>query len=193
MISKISKRFCRDDLSKIENYDKAMADPTQTWHCHHRLETHRYTDRTRTSWEKREEDVSVEMLKAFDLYFDRPAQELIFLPRTEHLSLHHKGKKFSEETRCKISKANKGKKNSDEARRKMSEALKGRKFSEEHKRKISETSMGNQRWLGRHHTEESKRKTSEALKGRQFSEETRRKMSEAAKKRCDRKRMEVKE
>lgn len=64
MISKYLGHFCRDDLSKIENYDKAMADSAQTWDCHHRLETHRYTDRTRTSWERREEDVSVEMSKA---------------------------------------------------------------------------------------------------------------------------------
>lgn len=28
--------FCCEDISKIENYDKAVADKTQTWHCHHK-------------------------------------------------------------------------------------------------------------------------------------------------------------
>ena len=33
------KRYWADgELSKIENYDKAVADITQVWDCHHRLE-----------------------------------------------------------------------------------------------------------------------------------------------------------
>ena len=32
------QKFCKDDISRIENYDKAVADPTQTWVIHHRLE-----------------------------------------------------------------------------------------------------------------------------------------------------------
>ena len=40
MISKRSaKAYCRDDISLIENYDKAIADKTQVWDCHHRRET----------------------------------------------------------------------------------------------------------------------------------------------------------
>ena len=31
------KRFC-NDYSKIENYDKAIADTTQTWEVHHKME-----------------------------------------------------------------------------------------------------------------------------------------------------------
>ena len=27
---KLARKYCRDDLSKIENYDKAIADKTQT-------------------------------------------------------------------------------------------------------------------------------------------------------------------
>ena len=34
-----TKAFCKDDISLIENYDKAIADKTQVWHCHHRRET----------------------------------------------------------------------------------------------------------------------------------------------------------
>ena len=33
-----AKRFCREDISLIENYDKAINDATGVWHCHHRRE-----------------------------------------------------------------------------------------------------------------------------------------------------------
>ena len=33
-----AKRYCKEDLSKIENYDKAIADTSQIWDCHHRTE-----------------------------------------------------------------------------------------------------------------------------------------------------------
>lgn len=33
---KQAKKYCRDDLSKIENYEQAIADTTRTWHLHHR-------------------------------------------------------------------------------------------------------------------------------------------------------------
>lgn len=179
MISKylaMGRKICRDDLSKIENYDKAMADTTQKWECHHRLETHRYTDRTRTSWEIREEYISKSELIAFNVYFNRPAEELIFLPPDEHRKLHREGKKRSEETV-----------------RKVSEALKGRKLSEEHRRKMSEFRKGNKYTLGYHHTEESKQKMSAARKGKPKTEETKRKMSEAAKARWARRKKEERE
>lgn len=32
------KRYCCEDISKIENYDKAIADTTQVWECHHKME-----------------------------------------------------------------------------------------------------------------------------------------------------------
>ena len=33
------KKYCREDISLIENYDKAINDKTQTWDCHHRKES----------------------------------------------------------------------------------------------------------------------------------------------------------
>lgn len=33
MISRHVKEFCKDDATKIENYEKAIADD-KTWHCH---------------------------------------------------------------------------------------------------------------------------------------------------------------
>ena len=74
-----AKKFCCEDISLIENYDKAIADTTQTWDCHHRgeiLPCGRF---------------SVSDLKKFELYFNRPASELIFLTRSEHRRLHLKG------------------------------------------------------------------------------------------------------
>lgn len=58
------KAFCHEDPSIIENYSKAIEDDTQTWACHHRLET--------------ELNVSRTYLIEHDLYYDRPASELIF-------------------------------------------------------------------------------------------------------------------
>ena len=40
MISNNASKYCCEDISLIENYDKAIEDKTQYWHCHHRLETH---------------------------------------------------------------------------------------------------------------------------------------------------------
>ena len=103
------KRYCRDDISKIENYDKAIADKKNMWDCHHRLEltlegefAHSNTD-----------------LKRFNMYYHRPYFELIFLLSSEHKKIHARtkigvrsprhGKKHSEETRQKMSKSHKGK------------------------------------------------------------------------------------
>lgn len=120
--------YCRHP-EKIENYEKAVADTTQTWDCHHRLEscfTHKF-------------------LKEMNLYYDIQPEALIFLTRAEHSSLHNKGKKrkeFSEEHKRKISEAKKGKRHSEETKRKISETKKGKKPSEEHKRKLGEAKKG---------------------------------------------------
>ena len=122
------KQYCSEDISLIENYDKAINDNAQIWHCHHRLET--------------ELNKSVKELEDLDLYYNRPANELIFLTKSEHTTLHNKGnhynlgKHLSEETKLKMSAAGKGKPKSEETKLKMSKAFKGRKFSEEHNQKL---------------------------------------------------------
>ena len=113
MISNDVYKYCGDDVSLIENYDEAIADSTQTWHCHHRAEILPCGDFT------------PEELKKFDLYFNRPASELIFLLKKEHFRIHSKQKRLhkqisitrkangkpwhSKETRIHISEATKGK------------------------------------------------------------------------------------
>ena len=153
--------YCRTP-ELIENYDKAIADTTQIWHCHHRLETHN------SDGERRLVDISKAEFIALGMYYDRPPEELIFLTELEHRELHSfgvkgkpsgmTGKHQSEETRKKISEGNKGKHRSEESRRRYSEARKGKKPSEE-----------------------SNRKRSETMKGNIVSEETRKKISEAHK------------
>lgn len=87
-----------------------------------------------------------------------------------------RGRKFSEETRRKLSKVHLGKKHSEEARQKMSNAQRGKKLSKEHKQKLSEANLGQKRGPM---SEEQKRKLSESHLGHKASEETRKKMGKA--------------
>lgn len=144
------KKFCKD-YTKIENYEEAVNDNTQTWDCHHILG----------------EILSREQLKDHDFYYDVPPCMLKFVTRAEHTHLHKKGMHRSDETRKKISKANKGRTFSEEHRRKLSEAKKGKYRSEEICRKISEAMKGRSSWnKGIHHSDETRKKISDALKRR---------------------------
>ena len=131
MINEIQAiKYCKNDISLIENYDKAIADTTQVWHCHHRRET----IYTRSG------------LIEIGEYYNRPACELIFLTKSEHRTLHNLGKHQSEDTRKKISDSKNGKHLSEETRKKMSEShigkpsgMKGKHLSEETRKKMSES------------------------------------------------------
>ena len=137
------ERYCKD-YKNIENYEKAAADDFKGWHCHHRLETHT------SDGERRLVDISMDELKALGMYYNRPAEELIFLTSREHNTFNkgrpgpNKGKKFSEEARRKMAEAKKGKpsprkgkKLSEETKKKLSESHKGKKMSAETRRKMS--------------------------------------------------------
>ena len=173
------RKYCRDDISKIENYEEAISDKNHTWHLHHRLELTLDGEFALTP----------EQLKMHDMYYNRPYYELIFLTPAEHARLHSMN--MSDETRRKISESLKGKQHSEERRKKISESLKGKQHSEERRKKISESLKGNQNMKGKHHSADTCKKISEANKGRHLSEEQRKKMSEAAKIREARKRESI--
>ena len=144
MIGYRAKRYCCEDISLIENYDKAVADKTQTWQCHHRAEILPCGNFT------------PEMMMEFGLYFNRPASELIFLTKYDHLSIHTKarwtGRHHSEEAKIKISEANTGRKRSLATRRLMSEQRIGSRNS----------------FYGKHHTSEAKEKIRRSRIGKHF-------------------------
>ena len=121
-----SKDFCKS-YTKIENYETAINDTTQTWHCHHRLETH-FSDGTPRP---KNAQLLASELEALDMYYDRPPEELIYLSTFDHLSLHSSRRKLTDETKRKIANSHKGIKRgplSEETKRKLSESKKGRCF-----------------------------------------------------------------
>ena len=147
---KIAIKFCKD-YTKIENYEEAVNDQSQVWHCHHILG----------------EILTRRQLLDHDFYYDVPPCMLKFVTRSEHMRLHNTGKHNSAETRRKIGEAkkgitpwSKGKHFSEEYRKKMSEAHKGHAVTDETRRKISEANKGKKL------SEEHRRKISEALKRR---------------------------
>ena len=131
------KQYCKD-YENIENYQKAKKDNFKGWECHHRLETHT------SDGKRREVDITAAKLKALGMYYNRPAEELIFLTTREH-NAFKKGKPAW----------NKGKKMSEEFCRKDSESHKGE----------------NNPFYGKHHSEESKRKNAEAHKGKHLGKD----------------------
>lgn len=99
------EQYCKDPIEWIENYEEAVNDTEQTWHCHHRYEI--------------EYHLSKIELQAMDFYFNRPFDELIFLTQKDHVSLHNKGriapnkgKQLTEEWKQKLSESGKGNQNS---------------------------------------------------------------------------------
>lgn len=157
-------KFCSEDPSLIENYDKAILDENNTWEIHHRLEIQGKIIKTATD------------LKKLGLYYYRPASELIFLTKSEHCSLHSANR--SEEQKKKLKNTQlanlnwKGKHHSEESKAKMSKAKKGIipwnkgksfDYMTEEERKAK---FGHNKGKSLPHSEETKRKISEAAKKR---------------------------
>ena len=152
------KKYCSEPLDKIEHYEEALSEGFKRWDIHHKLEIQ--PDGTR---------ISRQELIDQNLYYGRPASELVFMRHGEHRMLHNigntymKGHKHSEESRRKNSLAHRGKQLSAEHRQKISEAHKGKHPSAETRRKLS---VNNGRfWKGKHHSAEHRQKIAEAFKG----------------------------
>ena len=140
------KSYCSEPLELVENYMAAKADDFEGWCMHHRREIK--LDGTR---------VSAKELIDQNLYYGRPASELVFMRKLEHSTLHSKGKHHSEETRQKLSEAKKGE----------NHQFFGKHLSEEHRQKISESCKGeNHPFFGKYFSEEHRQKLSEAHKGK---------------------------
>ena len=145
---KQTRRYCKDDISKIENYQKAISDETHTWEIHHRRET--------------DEGLSGKELLKRGEYWQRPASELIFLRHDVHRRLHKFGNKYFL-----------GKHHSEEARKKMSQALSGEKnhfFGKHHskatRKKMSQAQSGEKNpMFGKHLSAAHKKKLSAAKSG----------------------------
>lgn len=152
-----AERYCCEDISKIANYDKAVADTTQTWHCHHKLE------------------MFVSMLELIDSgrYYKVPARELVFLTPKEHRNWPHKGR---EEANQKMSEAMSGenhpffgKHHSEETRERISKANIGKRRTLEQKKRISASKTGeNHPLFGKHLPEETRKKMSKAHLGKRW-------------------------
>ena len=132
---KRAKRYCSEDISLIENYQEAISS-SEIYHLHHKLEI--------------ELNKSSQELIELGLYWNRPANELIFMKQFDHKSLHSSN--LREETRKRRSESLRGENNpfygktlSNEHKKKISETLKGKILSEETRKKIIEACKGNNR------------------------------------------------
>ena len=76
--AKCAKIYCSEDISLIENYHIAIADKEKTWDIHHRREC---DENGKTLFTHKQ-------LIEMDLYYNRPASELMFVTRSMHLKLH---------------------------------------------------------------------------------------------------------
>ena len=135
------ERYC-SNIEMVENYKLAKENNFKDWHLHHRLETHT------SNGDLRKVNISRDELIALDMYYDRPAEELIFLTKSEHSSLHAR---FTDKNNAKISETMKELWKKEDYRKMMSEAHKGHNFNK-----------------GRKHTEEHKKHMSEAHKGKHW-------------------------
>ena len=92
-----AKRYCSEDISLIENYQQAIADEEKMWDIHHRREC---DSEGRTLFTKKQ-------LIEMNLYFKRPASELIFVTRAMHNKLHREKSVKGGKSQSRIEKCSK--------------------------------------------------------------------------------------
>ena len=116
-----SKHYCSEPLNMIENYDIAVNDNKNFYELHHRLEI------------QGNKFLSHKDLIEQNLYYNRPASELIFLTRSEHRKLHMKNPNTIE----KFKTIGKTRHISEKTKQKISQSHKGKKLTDEHKKMLS--------------------------------------------------------
>ena len=160
------QKLCMEDISLIENYNKAIADTTQIWDCHHR----------------RESVYTKAQLIEIGEYYNRPAAELIFLTHKDHMLIPHAGKIDGWK---RAGKSNSGRKHniSEDGHRKLSEngkiqgqRNKGRHLTEQQKQHLRKIN------LGKKMTAEQIEAMRQRLLGHSTSEQTKIKISLAKRK-----------
>ena len=139
-----AKKYCKN-YTRIKNYEKAVKDPNTKWDCHHIFELECPVIKA-----------LVPDLIAYGLYYNRPAEELIFLTPQEHHKLHadinnrFSGKKHSEESRKLMSahggNAFRGRHHTPESIEKNRLAHLGKKHSKEFGKKVTERNIG-RKWF----------------------------------------------
>lgn len=142
----------------IENYNSAITD-NQRWCCHHRLEmTLGLT--------------YIQMINA-NLYYKRPAEELILMPIGEHSRMHKLGKNRPEDICNIISERTCEAMKDPEIRKKCAvwkgkhSPMLGKRHSEESKKKMSESKKGRIPWnKGKHPSELTRQKLRDSHKGK---------------------------
>ena len=128
----MENKFCYE-LENVENYELAKRDNFKGWVIHHRLETH-FSD---GSIRPNKCNITVDELKELDMYYNRPADELIFMKKSEHIKLH-----CLLNTNFKPLYGNKhtlGFHPSAESKAKMSKAAKNVVHTQEWNKKVSES------------------------------------------------------
>ena len=132
-----AKKYCKEDISLIENYEQAVNDNNQMWVCHHREEIKILPSGMTVIRSHKD-------LKENGRYYGCPANELIFLTKKEHQRLHFLN--CNEETRKKMGESHKGKSSWNKGKSSWNKGKsswnKGKSLSEEHRRKISEANKG---------------------------------------------------
>lgn len=114
MIGRRTKLYCKDDISQIENYDKAISDKEHIWECHHRDEVKILPSGIKVVRSK-------EDLIEAGRYYNCPANELIFLTKQEHTHIHLSCKEIQD----KATNSRTGLKRSDNYKKEQSIRMKG--------------------------------------------------------------------
>ena len=153
--------FCNEDITLIENYEKAINDKNEVWICHHKLGI--------------ELKKTVKELIKLNLYFNRPANEFIFLTRSEHFKIHNIRENIPDSRYKKMCESLKKKFNSEYYHNLFSNNTKGEKnpmyghiWTEEEREHARQGALKRDNTnIGKYErTEEINNKMSKSLKGK---------------------------